>query len=139
MNSGTFSPAEMFEFWVTKLKNSVELENFLSTTSSVPTGERSQNGLQAELSLGPFLEGTVEHFRSVRTGNALAKKGGPYSRRVIVLWQMPTTRGAKALSIPQWSVSLYNLYWVKVLRSTSPSALRPTPHPRPFFRRRFLF
>ena len=62
------------------------------TTSSVPTGERSQNGLQAELSLGPFLEGTVEHFRSVRTGNALAKKGGPYSRRVIVLWQMPTTR-----------------------------------------------
>lgn len=38
MNSGTFSPAEMFELWVTKLKNSVELENFLLTTSSVLTG-----------------------------------------------------------------------------------------------------
>ena len=60
-----------------KLKNFVELEKFLLTTSSVPTGERGQNGLQAELSLGPFLEGTVEHFRSVRTGNALAKKRGP--------------------------------------------------------------
>lgn len=38
MSSGTFSPAEMFELWVTKLKNSVELENFLLTTSSVLTG-----------------------------------------------------------------------------------------------------
>lgn len=38
MNSGTFSPTEMFELWVTKLKNSVELENFLLTTSSVLTG-----------------------------------------------------------------------------------------------------